>query len=98
MIIKIYTDDHEDVADVMRVLTNIRQSRLSIAALHYKTDDATLSGVYSNDPSSGVPIKKKHRNEKVSKYTSPKVETTGTDWLKGIKLLLNNIGPQVFDS
>jgi len=94
-LICIYTDDHENVADVFRVLVSLRQNRLSLAAVHYKTDEATISGVYAI--STSETSEKKHRNSRVSKYTSPKVEATGADWMKGIKLILNNIGPKVIN-
>ena len=91
----IYTNEHEDVADVFRVLVSMRENRLSLAAVHYKTDDATVSGVYATSSNNGDIPEKKHRNFRVSKYTSPKVESTGAAWMKGIKLILNNIGPKV---
>jgi hypothetical protein len=44
----IYTQDHDDIADVFRVLKAIRSSGLSFGAIYYKTDEATLRGEYSS--------------------------------------------------
>ena len=81
----IYTQDHDDIADVFRVLKAIRKSGLSSQAIHYKTDDATYRGEYCINPS-GVNSGKKL----VSKYSSPKVTKEGR-----LVLLENNIGPAV---
>ena len=81
----IYTQDHENYADVFRVLKAIRQSGLSSQAIHYKTDEATNRGEYSFKTSGTTSGKKL-----VSKYTSPKVTRGGR-----LVLLENNIGPTV---
>lgn len=77
-------------------MINIRQSRLSSKeAIHYKTDEATLSGIYTRksgratDPSE---VERRHPNFRVSKYTTPKVENT-PDY--EIVMYKNNIGPEV---
>ena len=96
-VICIYSNDHEDVSDVFRVLIDIRQNRLSKTAIHYKTDEATLSGIYTStsgratDPAE---VEKRHPNFRVSKYTTPKVENA-SDWLTGITMYRNNVGPEV---
>lgn len=62
-LICIYTDDHNNIPDVFRVLKAVRQSRLSLQSISYKTDDATYQGIYASN-SKALPV---------SKYTSPKV-------------------------
>jgi len=102
-LICVYTTDHQDVRDVFRVLVVLLRNRLANYRIHYKTDDATLSGVYSSDSaavSSGRfdrSFKPKNKNYRVSKYSALKVNDAGseTDLLKSIKMYLNNIGPQV---
>ena len=79
----IYTRDHDDIADVFRVLKEIRQSGLYSRAISYKTDDATYRGEYSSTASGAISGKKL-----VSKYSSPQVTSEG--WLT---LVENNIGP-----
>jgi hypothetical protein len=85
-LICVYTADHDDVTDVMRVLLALRDSSIACAALcilNYKTDDATYAGVYSDTP--------KHGRQLVSKYTSEKL--TGPASASPVTLRLNNIGP-----
>ena len=82
----IYTQDHDDIADVFRVLKAIRSSGLMMSrAIHYKTDEATYRGEYAST-SSGVFLGKKL----VSKYSSPQVTSEGR-----LTLIENNIGPAV---
>jgi hypothetical protein len=61
-VICIYTRDYEDVGDVARVLSTLRE-RWPTSPLNYKTDDATRSNVYEKDS---------------CLYVSPKLEVGGT--------------------
>lgn len=65
--------------------------------IHYKTDDATLSGIYTQASGRATDTsEKKHPNFRVSKYTTTRVESTGRDWITGTKMYQNNIGPEVY--
>ncbi len=103
-LICVYTTDHQDVRDVFRVLVVLLRNRLAnYRIINYKTDDATLSGVYSSDSAAVLSgrfdrsFKPNNKNYLVSKYSALKVNDTGSeiDLLKSIKMYLNNIGPQV---
>lgn len=61
-VICIYTHDFEDVGDVARVLSALRE-RWPTSPLNYKTDDATRSNIYDKDS---------------CLYVSPKLEIGGT--------------------
>ena len=95
-LICVYTDDHEDVQDVFRVLFALRNSSITCASfrtLNYKTDYATNMGQYSSLSSAQYAgfegaASKPHKNHKISKYTSP-----GFPGIKNVRLVLNNIGP-----
>ncbi len=96
-VICVYTNNYEDVPDVFRVLVALRQNRIQIGAIHYKTDDATFSGAYATGEAAhraGFDCNKRKRNprQKVSMYTSPPYEETGAT--EKIQMLLNNIGPE----
>eukprot|EP01038_Epipyxis_sp_PR26KG_P011552 gene11552-15472_t len=93
-LICIYTDNHENIDDVWRVLMSIRLliPGQKYGVLNYKTDDATYSGDYCGT------IVKRHRNQLVSKYTSPKIPFIGDksgnniDYNYNPQLRMNNVG------
>jgi hypothetical protein len=95
-VICVYTDDHEDVEDVFRVLHALRRSSTPCAAertLNYKTDDATYAGQYTSSSAAqragfSDAATAPHKNSKVSKYTSP-----GFRGVKNVRLVMNNVGP-----
>lgn len=92
-LICVYTNDYDDVPSVFRVLHALRQLSLPCTrkALHYKTDDATSLGIYNSDAAAaragfGSVAPKKHKNFKVSMYSSP-VVVEGS-----VVLQRNNVG------
>lgn len=95
-LICVYTDDHENVKEVFTVLRALRRSKITCAAertLNYKTDDATAAGQYSSSGSAqragfSDASAPRHKNHKISKYTSP-----GFKGVRNVRLVLNNIGP-----
>lgn len=95
-LICVYTEDHEDVEDVFRVLMALRRSGIECASdrtLNYKTDEATYAGVYASNSSAqhagfAAATAGPHKNHKVSKYTSP-----GFRGNRNVRLVMNNVGP-----
>jgi hypothetical protein len=92
-LICVYTNDYENIPEVFRVLHALRQLDLPCTkkALHYKTDDATYAGIYNSDSAASragfdKAAPKRHKNFKVSMYSSPAV-VAGS-----VVLLRNNVG------
>eukprot|EP00798_Chlamydomonas_sp_ICE-L_P023552 gene23552-9076_t len=86
--------DYRDIADCFRVLLALRDGVPGCEddLINYKTDDATLAGIYSESSQRAgghSASKKPHRNFKVSRYTSPKILTPSTS----VEMLQNNLGP-----
>ena len=96
-VICVYTQNYKDVPDVFRVLVALRRSRLQNRGINYKTDDATLSGVYKTDEyaqRAGFDCTTKVRGQRVSYYTSPYLPYDPTGATERIQMFLNNIGPE----
>ena len=97
-VVCIYNKDFENVQDVFRVLVTIRRNRLQDTFINYKTDEATLEGVYKTDEAAQRAgfdsTKKLEPGKRVSMYFSPPspIDLTGATEL--IQLFLNNIGPE----
>lgn len=101
-LICVYTCDHEDVAEIMRVLLSLRDTpflpdSVTRGQLLYKTDEDTYGAVYASDAAAQTAgfvqaTVKKHHKETVSKYISSKL--TGPPALVPIQLILCNVGPQ----
>ena len=95
-VICVYTSNHNDVADVMRVLLTLRDAAIQIfdksdtsrVRLNYKSDDATLAGEYTTAASaSRAGHGGKKSIQKVSKYFAPRRQPDAS-----VQLLINNIG------
>jgi hypothetical protein len=97
-VVCIYNKDFENVQDVFRVLVTIRRNRLQDTFINYKTNEATLEGVYKTDEAAQRAgfdsTKKLEPGKRVSMYFSPPspIDLTGATEL--IQLFLNNIGPE----
>jgi hypothetical protein len=94
----VYTQNFEDVQDVFRVLVTLRRNRLQNTFMNYKTDEATLQGVYKTDEAAkraGFDSTEKLKpGQRVSMYFSPPSPTISTGATEFIQLFLNNIGPE----
>jgi hypothetical protein len=97
-VICVYTENFEDVQDVFRVLVTLQRNRLQNTAIHYKTDEATLQGLYKTDEAAkraGFDSTEKLKpGQRVSMYFSPPSTTVSTGATEFIQLFLNNIGPE----
>lgn len=99
-VICVYTNDFEDIKDVFRVLVALRRSRVQNSSIHYKTDEATLEGIYKTDEAAKQAgfdgAKKKEPGRKVSLYSSPPnyALDNSNEAAETIQLLRNNIGPE----
>jgi hypothetical protein len=94
----VYTHNFEDVQDVFRVLVTLRRNRLQNTFMNYKTDEATLQGVYKTDEAAkraGFDSTEKLKpGQRVSMYFSPPSTTVSSGATEFIQLFLNNIGPE----
>jgi hypothetical protein len=97
-VICVYTQNFEDVQDVFRVLVTLRRNRLQNTFMNYKTDEATVQGVFKTDEAAkraGFDSAAKLKpGQRVSMYFSPPSPTISTGATEFIQLFLNNIGPE----
>jgi hypothetical protein len=97
-VVCVYTTDFENVQDVFRVLVTLRRNHLQDSFINYKTDEATLEGVYKTDEAAQRAgygsTKKLEPGRRVSMYFSPPSPIDPTGATEVIKLFLNNIGPE----
>jgi hypothetical protein len=97
-VICVYTQNFEDVQDVFRVLVTLRRNRLQNTFMNYKTDEATVQGVFKTDEAAkraGFDSAAKLKpGQRVSMYFSPPSPTVSTGAAEFIQLFLNNIGPE----
>jgi hypothetical protein len=97
-VICVYTQNFEDVQDVFRVLVTLRRNRLQNTFMNYKTDEASVQGVFKTDRAAkraGFDSAAKLKpGQRVSMYFSPPSPTVSTGAAEFIQLFLNNIGPE----
>ena len=99
-VICVYTDDYEDIPDVLRVLIALVRSRIpdKNKNFQYKTNEASKQGIYTNNQrakNAGFDSTTKQPGKQIAKYFSPKQKSWDpTGSTERINLFQNNIGPE----